>query len=105
MKIWKFARAPERALDVACWSMMLLSGPHGQLGTVKGSGVHLKFKRTGLSMTAGWQRPGRVVLPDGGQEVCTGAREGSGFADAISWGAAACWSCCCDLDLMDSMVL
>ena len=26
---------------------------------------------------AGWQRPGRVVLPDGGQEVCTGAREGS----------------------------
>ena len=28
---------------------------------------------------AGWQRPGRVVLPDGGQEVCTGAREGSGL--------------------------
>ena len=68
-----------------------------------------EIQRTGLACHgndfAGWQRPGRVVLPDGGQEVCTGAREGSGFADAISWGAAACWSCCCDLDLMDSMVL
>ena len=30
--------------------------------------------------STGWQllSPGRVMLPDGGQEVCSGAREGSG---------------------------
>ena len=80
--------------------------------------MRLQFRHN----STGWQLlyPGRVMLPDGGQEVCPGAREGSGcempqagamrllsrlesYTIWTSWTAWHCegfWS----LDLMDCMV-
>ena len=65
-----------RSSSMTPTALRVVPGPHGQLGTVKGQRISLACHGNDF---AGWQRPGRVVLPDGGQEVCTGAREGSGL--------------------------
>ena len=73
-------------------ALRVVQGPHGQLGTVKGSGVHLEFKRLVLHVMA------MIMLVGSALVVSCFPMEVRKFAqvparalaaDAISWGAAA----------------